>query len=172
MAWTTPTNFTASSTLTSSKLNTEVIANLLHLYDLLTDPPRCTLRRAANYSLTAADEIEWDTEDVDTDTMWASSPNPDRITPQTAGRYLITGYLSFADKTDSTNRTCEVRVNNVAVVPSVIRTAISGAATVMPFALSHVFNGSTDYITLVGAEGASGSVNVTAQIDVQWVAPT
>ena len=52
MAWTTPTNVTASSVASSSHMNTEVIANLAHLYAMLGSEAAWTSYTPSNTNIT------------------------------------------------------------------------------------------------------------------------
>lgn len=52
MAWTTPSNFTASSVVASSKLNDEVIANLAHLFAMLGSEAAWTSYTPTNSNVT------------------------------------------------------------------------------------------------------------------------
>lgn len=55
MAWTTPTNVTASSVASSSHMNTEVIANLAHLYAMLGSESAWTAYTPTDSNITVGD---------------------------------------------------------------------------------------------------------------------
>ncbi|MFQ6001193.1 MAG: hypothetical protein ACE5LG_05950 [Anaerolineae bacterium] len=60
-------------------------------------------------------EISWDNERFDTDDIWASSPNPTRLTCKTAGKYLIITHGAFyANGTG--DRYVQVRVNGTTLI--------------------------------------------------------
>lgn len=174
MAWTTPTNWSASETVTSTKLNALAVANPQYLYDLAIDPPRCDLARNANQAITTNGNVSWDTETVDTDTMWAIG-NPTQIIPQTAGRYHVDVNVGFANVGDTTARTLNVQKNgaNLTYDNGERRLAENGAITRLNWSGDVVVNGSTDYINVFVQEAyAGGSVNLTGRITVRWVALT
>lgn len=82
-----PRTWTVGELLTAAKLNTDLRDGL----NFLLAPPMAKLARAA--TLSAANngqKIPWDTETLDRDAGWASSPNPTRYTAQTAGWWSIT----------------------------------------------------------------------------------
>lgn len=141
----------------------------------LYNPPRCDLRRNANQSITTSGNVLWDTEDLDTDGMWASSPNADRIIPQTAGRYDVSVNIGFANVSDSTVRALQVQKNGSNLTGDLgdRRLAENGATTRLNWSGEVYCNGSTDYITVLLSESyVSGSVNATGRISVRWVAPS
>lgn len=173
MAWSDPNSTLNPSTgaVISTAWGDMLNGNLLFLYQ----PPRCDLRRNANQSITTSGNISWDTEDLDTDSMWASSPNADRITPQTAGRYYVSVNIGFANAGDTTARTLNVQKNgsNLTGDNGERRLAENGATTRLNWSGEVYCNGSTDYITAFVQEAyAGGSVNATARITVRWVAPS
>ena len=172
MSWSDPNSVLNPSTgaVISTAWGDMLNGNLLFLYQ----PPRCELARVANQSITTNGNISWDTEVLDTDTMWASSPNADRITPQTAGRYLVIVNVGFANMTDTTIRSIQIQKNgsNVANDLGDRRNAENGATTRLNSSVEVYCNGSTDYITVFATESASGSVNLTGRVSCRWVAPS
>lgn len=89
--------FSPGDILTAATMN-DVGTNL----DNHRVPPICSVYRAAALSHTATgtyQTVAWDTELADTDGMWTASPNPTRITLNTAGIYLVTGRVSIANTT-------------------------------------------------------------------------
>lgn len=72
-----------------------VIGDITQVY------PSCRLQRVATQSTTSGgtSAISWDTENADTTSMWASSPNPTRITIPGSGtkRARITGWCQWAN---------------------------------------------------------------------------
>lgn len=156
-------------------ISEEWVAQVRDNFQFFLDPPRCQLRRAANQTITTNGNISWDTEDLDTDDMWASSPNADRIIPQTPGRYMISVNVGFANAGDTTARTLNVQVNgaNITGDNGERRLAENGATTRTNWSGEVYLNGTTDYINVFVQEAfAGGSVTITARITVRWVATT
>lgn len=93
MAWTAPRTWVVGEIVTAAMLNSNVRDNLL----ALRDPPACAVRRVVSYSVpdSTSTNIDLDTEDTDTDGMWALSPQPTRITIQTTGFYLFGAMVLF-----------------------------------------------------------------------------
>jgi len=85
--------FTAGQVLTAAQMN-----DLGENSNNYRVPPLCSVYRNAALSQTANNSFQtlsFDTETIDTDGMWASSPNPDRITIQTDGVYLCHASVVF-----------------------------------------------------------------------------
>lgn len=66
--------------------------------EFFVDPPACSVyassaQSVSNNSLTG---LTADSENYDNDSMHSTSSNPQRITIQTAGRYLVSATVSFA----------------------------------------------------------------------------
>jgi len=97
MPWTNPETFTAGQTLTAASMNA-----LSQNVDFLREgrpsavTPMCRVRRSGTASSAITPStgstgfLDWNTEDVDTETseMWASGAST-RITVRTAGLYLV-----------------------------------------------------------------------------------
>lgn len=95
MSWTTPRTWTTGDTITAALLNTHLRDNLNYLYD----PPGCLAIRTSNQSITSGSQtvVNFNSTDVfDTDTMHDTSTNPDRITPNTSGAYVVSLNIEFA----------------------------------------------------------------------------
>jgi hypothetical protein len=74
----------------------------------------CRLTDSAN-SQTAANNaqtpVTWDTETFDTDSMHNPSSNPSRITFTTAGKYIVSGSITFANTNATGARGAHIRLN-------------------------------------------------------------
>ena len=104
-------SYTAGRRLRASELNAMVTkVNALAL------PPQCKVRRAAAQSIVTATAtlVSWDTEDIDTDAMFA--PTSTDVTIKTAGVYVavLGGTIAGA----SGLKVWEILKNGVTQVPS------------------------------------------------------
>lgn len=168
MSWSDPdTTLNPSTGATISTAWGDMInGNLGFLYG----KPRCWLSRAAAQTITGSGAISWDTETTDTDSMWASSPNPTRITPQTSGLFLVIGNVDWVDDSDTSRRVLEVHQNGSATGWYSSYAALSGNTTGQQVFGIVSCNGSTDYIELNATEGSATTVNIaTARVFVSWL---
>ena len=133
-------------------------------------PPSCQVRRTTNLTGYTSDAaITWESEAFDTDDMWASSPNPTRITIATAGLYLVT----FSGKVDATATLTLAHANmsvNGNLVTGQFGSVLSNVTS--RFTLSTLLNlAANDYITCaVGLVGGSAYIingSATAQDSTQ-----
>lgn len=109
--------FTSGQILTAATMN-DVATNL----DNFRVPPMCSVYRSAALSHTsngAFQSIAFDTEDYDTDGMWTSGANADRITFDTSGIYLCEGAVAFSGNASNSRA---------------IRIVDSAAATIIAYA--------------------------------------
>lgn len=92
--------FTAGQVLTAAQMN-----DLGENSNNYRVPPVCSVYRNAALSHTSSGGFQamaFDTESIDTDGMWASSPNPERITIQTDGIYVCEASVVFAGNATGT----------------------------------------------------------------------
>lgn len=85
-------SFSAGQRVTGAQLNAVVTR-----VNLLATPPSCIVRRVANQSVASGGggvNISFDTEDYDSDTMFAATS--DTITIKTAGKYVVTMFAGLA----------------------------------------------------------------------------
>lgn len=113
MAWTTPETAVAGDVLTAAWLNQNVRDNTNYLYA----PPMCIARRNAAQSIAdnTVTAISFDTEEVDTDSMF--SPTSTDITIKTAGVYCLTGVAVLATAA-TTVMEARIRINGTVVATS------------------------------------------------------
>ncbi len=133
-------------------------------------PPMVQVRRTTaltGYTSDAA--ITWESEAFDTDDMWASSPNPNRVTINTAGMYLVT----FSGKVDAT-ATLTLAHANMSVNGNLVTGQFGSvlSAITSRFTVSTLLNlAVSDYITCaVGLVGGSAYIingSATAQDSTQ-----
>lgn len=182
MAWTTPTTFTTGNVLTAAQLNT----NLRDNTNFLFDPPACIATRASNQSIpnAAGTLVSFTTADiVDTDTMHSTSTNPQNITFNTAGLYLVTINVEF-----DTNATGSRRVwvaDNLGsnfLICAVSNSAIGGsdqvqlcatglyAAAAASAAVARVYQNSGGALNLLGTSSAADTITQPASAySATWI---
>lgn len=101
-----------------------------------------------------------DTEDIDTDNGHSTATNTSRYVPQTAGRFQLSGGVSFASNATG-QRNSEFGKNGTLINGSgVAITPLSGVSTRVPTrVMTVVANGSTDYFELFGWQNSGGALN-------------
>ena len=163
MAWIDPSAVAQGEVLTSAKWNQDVVANTI----ALRVPPMCIVGRTAPLNQTTSDAWEaftFDTETLDTDGMWASSPNPTQVTISTAGVYAVNFIV------------------NVSATTGTVATAIKKNGDFAAFLQSKAAHASASYMTgtcylpLAGADyvegfvyqSTGGAVSMDATMAVIW----
>jgi hypothetical protein len=121
--------------------------------------PVVRLRHSANQSLSSGSAValDFDTEDVDTDTMHNGVDNPSRITIVTSGKYLVIGGCSFTSNATG-SRALSIYKNGTTFVA---RYAI-GAAPTLPTIIEvrSVLNlVAGDYVQLKAEQDSGSSLN-------------
>lgn len=120
-----------------------------------------------NATITA---ITFNTEDYDTDPNGAihdTSSNTSRLTCQTAGRYQITGTVSFASNATGF-RLLSIRLNGTTDYAQSTVMALTGNATVLQ--ITTVINlAATNYVELMAYQTSTGALNSET---VGVIAPT
>jgi hypothetical protein len=91
MAWTTPGTAVAGDVLTAAFWNSNVRDNETFLFT----PPMCIVRRNAAQAIAdnTNTSISFDTEDLDTDSMF--TPTSTDVTIKTAGIYMLSGVAAL-----------------------------------------------------------------------------
>lgn len=124
---------------------------------------RQTVAQSLTSGVTAG--ITMDTEDIDTDNGHSTVTNTDRYTPQTQGRFQISGGVGFVANATG-HRAAEVWKNGaVTNGGSALSMAISTASTTSRVAsrtITQFANGSTDYFQTAGAQTSGGALNTAS----------
>jgi len=174
VAWTTPRTYTAGETITSTILNTHVRDNL----NGIVSPPYAYVRATTSTTLVSSGwtEISFNTEVVDTDTMYTSG-SPTRLTAKTAGLYVISG--GFAIGTLAANANVQMRFAiNGADIPHAGTSVAAGSASynaMLSTSCMYQF-AVNDYLELRGLP-STASVNTAvasgnrAYLQMRWVGP-
>jgi hypothetical protein len=126
----------------------------------LTGSSSTAQQTAAN---NASTPITWnETATFDTDTMHSTSPNPSRITFTTAGKYIVTGQIVFANSDINGARTAYIRLNGSGYIAAHSMMPADNANHQMLNPTTGVYYfAATDYVELVaGVDDASGSVGM------------
>ena len=152
---------TAGSVLTATLFN-QVQENVRN-YRV---PPLCILRKTATQSMTNGGftSITFGSaeETYDTDGMHSTSTNTARITPTTAGVYLLTGSV-YMSATPSAGMALRVFKNGTTSLVYSDHPAASSAAGIAVSVMEYM-NGSTDYVTLDAFYSHSGALTTNASV--------
>ncbi len=107
--------------------------------------------------------ITLDTESVDTDNGHSTSTNTSRYTPQTAGRFQISGGVTYASNSTG-NREADLYQNGGSITNGVNNTnAVSTNVTRLATrTLTITCNGTTDYLEVYGFQTSGGALNTFA----------
>lgn len=170
-----------SSAATGSVLTATAYNNHITNTENLIVPAACQVRRTTNLTGYTSDAaITWESEAFDTDDMWASSPQPTRITINTAGLYLVSFTGQGTGATTITLVNGNISVNGTTAVSNYTNSIASAGGY---FSTNAILNlAVNDYITCaVGFAGGSAYVvagNSTAQSQAQtrctvtWIGKT
>lgn len=114
MAYVTPTTRASGYKVPASVWNSDVVENVKFLHG----PPTARLQRDAAQSLASGtwEEISFDTEVWDTDTMWSSTAAT-KVFARTAGKFLVNVGGFFASSTAGAYRGIGVRKNSTSGNP-------------------------------------------------------
>ncbi len=164
--YTAPTTVSAGDAITASLYNTYVGTNVANLIV----PPAVLLRRVANQSISNNTEtnMSWDTEDVDTDSMWSSGTT---ITIQTSGIYVVSMFINFGAANGTGLREIAFKKNGVGGIGS--NTSMPNSSYTHNVTASAIFSAvATDTITAVAFQSSGSAMNLTGNISVVWMGRT
>ncbi|MFB9449759.1 hypothetical protein Dvina_01460 [Dactylosporangium vinaceum] len=119
--------------------------------------------------------VTFDTEDVDNDNGHSTSTNTDRYTPQTAGRFQISGGVGFTG--NATGRRGAFVCRNGGAITGALTLFNSGNALTTAYpakTITETANGSTDYFTIQAFQDSGGALNTDttgfqSSFSVRWV---
>lgn len=179
MAWSTPGTVAPGEVYTSSRYNTDTVGNLEYLkteVDSLFVPPAVKCTRATDLNpYTNNTDIAWTSEEYDTDGMHDNSTNNARITPATAGLYLIV--FSYAITFSGTSTFSEPRVlknGNPLALSLKDVTRVTSHEDIISFV--DYANGTTDYYTARTNFGGGTSLviknSVSSYFSATWIGRT
>lgn len=88
------------------------------------NPPACRVFHNANQSINdnTVTTVTFNSERWDTDSMHSTSVNPERITFNTAGLYIVTFHAAYASAADYDRTTYAIRLNGTTVLAETITT--------------------------------------------------
>lgn len=123
--------------------------------------PAARVFHSANQSITtsAGTALAFDSERFDTDTIHDTVTNNSRLTCKTAGKYQVTGSISFASNVTGL-RQVFIRLNGTTAIAIQTAPAVSGStheltvSTLWDFAVN-------DYVELMAFQSSGGNLNVT-----------
>ena len=160
MAWTTPGTAVAGAVLEADLWNSDVRDNTQYLKDqsdFLYTPPMCVVSRSSGLTYsTSGVAITWNSEDVDTDSMYTSG-TPTTITINTAGVYIVNLVIHFsATSVGATYGVAAIKVGGSYASRSGVVGTISG----------------NTYVSTTLVQSLSASSAITAQFDMSGAAGT
>jgi hypothetical protein len=159
MAWTAPATYVAGQTLTAAQLNTQLRDNLL----FVATAKAVSLERTSVLSVghNSWTSVAWQVAEFETVEAWSASTNPDRITPQLAGYWLVTFKTWFAGAAGGL-RAGRVVLNGTTTLHSDKREASSAPHTLPSYThgLVHL-NGTTDYLTCQAYQDTGSALDLT-----------
>lgn len=167
MAWTTPSTWVAGNVLTAAQLNQQLRDNTKFLHG----PPMVKVSRDAALTIAASawEEITFDTEAKDTNTMWSSTAAT-KVFAQTAGDYLVIGHGGLAASTVGVVRAIGIRHNSTSGAP-VARSGFIGdlpTSFTPDLHISDIITMTTgQYVQLVFFQDSGGTLAITTAADTQ-----
>lgn len=130
--------------------------------DALQAPPKVRVNVTTDFSSTTSlANIAWENEDYDTDTMWNSAVNANRIYFTTAGLYLITLSVVWSSGTAGSYRHAGIYLTGSTAIGGLTIPAASGA--IMPATVSLLYQFTAgQYITAKVQSGESENITDAA----------
>lgn len=188
--WTTPSTWTAASTVTASQMNTEIRDHLNWIRSALTtqlnittDTAKakitpalvgCRVKKAALQTITTGTDtqINFDTEDFDSDAFHDNVTNNTRITiPASYGGYYMIGCSIEWAASSAGLRRINIRVNGANSIVQSRWTPTSGGTTNDAISMLYQF-AAADYAETQVAQTSGGNLDVTATTDLSpifWI---
>ena len=126
----------------------------------------CACKRTTVFSVATATwtEVPWndaDTEEFDTNNMHDINTNPSRITVQVAGKYLVFGYVKWAENATG-SRYIRVLLNGTTEICSIFLAKDSGGRWYAPITtVNQMAVG--NYLELMGYQNSGAALNVEAE---------
>lgn len=167
----------AGSILTAAQLNTYVS----NAVTFLLNRPICQVRQTLAQAVAniTATPLLFDGEDVDNDGMHSTTTNTDRITAQTAGRYVLGGGDSFASNATGERAAIWNLNGSGAAGGEASVQAVNGDDTRVPARSISLFLNVGDYVQLVAYQSSTVSRNTVVSPAgeqplalVRWVGTT
>jgi len=155
MAYTTKKTFLTDAVLTAADMNTYVSDNVEWVYDLIkaweggVPAARVSCSTSFEVAGSATTAIVFDTEVLDTDAIWEVAA-PTRLTCKTAGVYLITGNVKFAQ---AQNFIIQLNGSAIAYYSDTVTEAPKTITTIYPLSVN-------DYVELFVKNTAGTAQNV------------
>lgn len=143
--------------------------NLLYQYSgaawvPIINPPICSLTQTVAQSIpnAANTDVLFDTEVADSWGWHSTVTNTNRVTPNVAGWFLVTGKTAYSSSTGG-GRVSYIYRNGSVINGSGFYQNMAGVGagtqSVMTFPTPVYLNGSTDYVTLNTIQNSGGAIN-------------
>ncbi len=171
--------WTAGEIVTAAYMN----ANIRDAGNFFLSVPVFEGRQTSSQSIpnATATAITLDTEDVDTDNGHSTSTNTGRYTAQTAGRFQVSGAISFtANATGRRNAIINVNAATVNAGEVDSMAVTNGQPTIAAARTMTVFlNGTGDFVWLTAYQDSGSALSTNVSINtwqpsmsVRWVGTT
>lgn len=125
--------------------------------------PAARAFNSANISIATATTtaITLDSERFDTDTIHDTVTNNSRLTCKTAGKYQITGNVSWAASAGGTFRAVQIRLNGATTIAAALNSPSASNSSDM--AVTTLYDlAVNDYVELMVRQDSGGALNVVA----------
>lgn len=133
--------------------------------DALAALPYCRLNRTADQ--TSNDDVEWDTEDLDTSNMHDLVTNPERITVPNTGFYQVDFHITISNAEVTGETSTRLKINGaITVITRAYITNGINEARIMSVCL---FLTAGDYIVVENARGITGTYYVLGGATQNWI---
>lgn len=161
-------NFAAGEFPTAAKMNQYQTA-----LNFLLNPPRAQAYPNAGQTHTGTgtyQAIALDAEDVDTDGMHDLVTNNSRLTCQTAGKYELSGQVTFAINATG-RRLARFNINGASIggQTEVMPTTLAGSTVSIPLPLIEVALNVADYVEMVAFQSSGGNLAYAAGKGSMWL---
>lgn len=130
------------------------------------DVPAARVFNSGNISIndTTSTALTFDSERFDTDTIHSTSSNTERLTANTAGKYIITGNVRWASNAAG-GRNLSINLNGGAAIGRAAPGA-TGATGIIIMNVTAIYDlAATEYVELVVEQSSGGALNIDAASD-------
>jgi hypothetical protein len=157
MGYSAPTTITTSQLVTAALMNADWVGNIA----FLANPPACRVYHNASQALTTAVEftLAFNSERFDTNSMHDTVTNNSRITFNTAGIYVVTAQVSFANNATG-YRHIAIYANNTTYLALQNATAMNGDNHYLVVTTTYKF-AVADYVQAKVLQTSGGNLNAT-----------
>jgi hypothetical protein len=145
---------------------TEIDAHLIkNAIDAHASIPQARVSHSASQSIAhnTVTTLVFDTEEIDTDAMHSNVTNNSRLTINTAGKYIIESYMTFASNATG-SRAVVVKKNGTITLVSISQNSVSDTTTRICTVAPLITLSIGDYIETHAFQVSGGSLDVSGQV--------